>query len=257
MRLLWLPLVLAACPGPEETDTDVDSGSDVDTDRDTDTEVTATMSGTVHDADGNGIEGARVNMCRSLCYTTATDAAGAYSLSIPPETYSLHVEPLVDGLSDPQVPHTLLDDATLDIAVPAVGTEYQLTSNRIEREIAPGLFVAAQLGDLTILFEDDPTSMSGVRVDEGDRLPIDDLSGDVVAMWYLEPWSADCDPGIPVRVSNFFGATLGSTYELWQASYDGFGWVKVGDLTEDGGFLQGGLTLTKIETLALVAPSSR
>ncbi len=261
MRHALLVLALAGCPGPEtDTDPDTDTDADSDSDTDSDTTLTGAFFGTVVDDDGSGLAGLRVNMCRTACFTVTTDANGDFEYEgLELQTYSLHVEAIGDEtLSDPQVPYTISDVAghELDIVMPGVGAHVALPATRGEIEAAAGLFFNVQQGDLTVLFEDDPTHMAGALVEEVDRLPLQGLAGTVLAVWYPEPWSAtpkDGLSGFPVRITDSWGSS-GDVFELWVANYDDVEWQKVGDFTSDGTSLTSSSELAKIETLVLVDP---
>ena len=257
---LFLCLGVVACDGDTDTDTDVDTTDDVDTGTETD-EPTSFLGGRVRDEDGQGLGGVRVNMCRQVCYTAETDETGAYAFeSLASQLrYSLHVETVGDLVAvDGSVPFTLpgMDNAPvqLDLVVPS-GTPIALPSERTEIEPAADLLLTVGAGDLTILFEEDPVQISAARVAIEDWMPID-LEGTVEAVWYLDPWSAEADPAVDLRIRDTFGAS-GDTYTLYQANYDDAEWDTLGTLTSDGTHLTGDFALDRLDTLVLISAASR
>lgn len=83
-------LALAGCTGASDTagesadadtDTDADSDSDTDSDTDSDVEGTATISGTIKAYDGAAPADVEVQACVTTCYSTTTDATGAFSFT--------------------------------------------------------------------------------------------------------------------------------------------------------------------------------
>jgi len=251
-------LTLFACDDGDGTDTDIDTDTDTGTEMGTEVETTD-VSGNVTDAQGNALSGVRVNMCRQVCLTATTDEAGDYVFDggLVAQRYSFHIETLGDlSQVDGSVPYTVedTDAVVLDVIVPTA-TPIAIPSARAEVEPAADLLLTVGAGDLTILFEDDPTEIAAVRVGMDEVMPID-IEGDIAAVWYLDPWSADADPAVGLRIRDTFGAS-GDTYTLFQANYDDAAWDTLGTLTSDGDFVTGDIALSRLDTLVLVSESAR
>lgn len=263
MRWLFLMTLFAACNGDSDTDTDLDTDTEVDTEADTELQGTV-MSGVVTDEDGNGVEGVRVNLCRQVCTTATTDATGAYTMpALLAQRYALHIETVGDiTLSDPHVPYDLIDAETVQLdAVVSPATAIALDDSRRWRHSGNGLLLDIMQGDLELLFEDDPTEFSAVRAEGDARLPID-LEGEVVAMWYLDPWDATAaealTDGIPVYIEDDWRDA--GSYSLYQANYDEAEWEHIADLTSTRNddlrrgwlVLDGDAFLHRLDTLVVI-----
>ena len=256
LPLLLLPTLLIGCDDGEDSDTDAGSDTEMDSDSDSDTDSDTwgtSLFGQIVDESGAGMEGVRVNLCRQVCTTTTTAADGTYSMpGLPIDRYSLHIETHGDLLNtDPSMPFDLVEsDMELDVIVPAT-TAINLPVSAAELEIATDLLITAAAGDVTLLFEEDPTAISAARVAMADAPPVD-VSGQIQAIWYLEPWSAEADGGLSLRIRDTFGGDTSANYVLWQSDYDSSEWVSLGNLTSDGSYLTGSAALTTFDTLVLV-----
>lgn len=254
--LFLLPLLAFACT--DDGDSDTDMGTDPDTGMDTEADTDAPGSqlrGTVTDADGNGLDGVRVNLCRQICTTTETESDGSYVMpGLPAQRYSLHIETHGDlDLADPAVPYDLADSefVDLDVTVPSA-TPVALPTVSESIEYGTDLFLTLAAGDLTLLFEDDPTQISVARVSTDVALPVD-LEGTVEAVWYVDPWSAEAESAIPVEIRDTFSGVSGDEYRLYQLNYDDYDWEDRGTLTSDGTQLTGDATIVRLDTLVLIS----
>jgi len=73
-----------------DADADADADADTDTDTDTDTDCTATVSGTMVGYDGATPAGTEIQFCELTCFTTDTDATGAWAFTqMCPGSYKL------------------------------------------------------------------------------------------------------------------------------------------------------------------------
>jgi hypothetical protein len=254
--LLLLPLLAFGCTDSGDSDTDMGTDTDSDTDTDADTETPGTqLRGTVTDVDGNGLEGVRVNLCRQVCTTTETAADGSYLMpGLLPQRYSLHFETHGDlDFADPAVPYDLEDSEFIDLdAVVPATTPVSLPTVAASVEYGTDLFFTLAAGDLTLLFEDDPTAISVARVALDSALPVD-LEGTIEAIWYVDPWSAEAGSAIPVEIRDTFSGVGGDEYQLFQLNYDDFDWEDRGTLTSDGTMLTGDATIERLDTLVLIS----
>ncbi|TNE86369.1 MAG: carboxypeptidase regulatory-like domain-containing protein [Deltaproteobacteria bacterium] len=274
MRLSALMLfALTACSDGSTDDTDVteDSGTTEDSgSEDTGTAPTCNfgsedpngtdgvqLSGVIRDASGNPLEDAEIGLCKSVCRSLCTDANGAFSYTfVPDDTYSFHVAPPhgADDLVELVWPLTFSGTATTqDVTLPALPAMTTLPSTPTEVEVATGLFVTVGQGDLGVIFEPDPTDIGAAAMTSA-QFPLP--AGTFVAGWYMEPYDARADAGLPLRFATPNGVTAGTTLHAYMSSYDDFGWLDLGTFTESGGFLTADNTtagkITVLGTLVLV-----
>ncbi len=251
-----LPLLAFGCTDSEDSDSDMGTDPDTGVDTEADTEAPGTqLRGTVTDVDGNGLEGVRVNLCRQVCTTSQTDSDGSYLMpGLLPQRYSLHIETHGDlDFADPAVAYDLPDSEFVDlhIVVPAT-TPVVLPNSAASVEYGTDLFLTLASGDLTLLFEDDPTHVSVARVGTDVALPVD-LAGTIEAVWYMDPWSAEAEVGIAVEIRDTFSGVGGDGYQLYQLNYDDYEWEDRGTLTSDGSMLTGDATIERLDTLVLIS----
>ena len=62
-------------------------------------------------------------------------------------------------------------------------------------------------------------------------------TGTYVGGWFIEPYDAKAENGLPVRFTNSFGLSAGAQVHVYGSSYDDFAWLDLGTFTESGGFL--------------------
>ena len=94
--------------------------------------------------------------------------------------------------------------------------------------------------------------MASVGVDPSAAgLPFGDISGEVVAMWYMGP--ANADVGDWAFSVSGLGLTEGEQLQAYNASYFGFEWVDIGTVTADAsGIAHSDGGLKHLSTLILV-----
>lgn len=273
---LLLLVVLGACscsgysgPDPsesglsnEEADADTDSDTDSDTDADTDADTdSATLTGFVLDVDGKAVSGARVNICRDVCLTDMSDEQGAYTLVTPySETQAFYVVPPADsGLSSPIAPHTpaMGETLALDVVVPALDTPRELPADAEEVEVTDGLFLTVGADILEPAgFEELGDEIAAAAVAPEHSLPLG-LDGEVLAQWYVDPFEATSEAGVPLRMENRWSLPAGQTYDV-VVSGDPYapGWLEAGTLTvsSDATMLEGDAALLMLTSIVLLAP---
>ena len=254
MRIALLSLALFGCTGSTGTDdsgaTTDDSGTTDDTgstftcpfeSTDPGTGSGDTLTGTITDASGTALANAEIGLCKSICRSLCTDDNGQFSYgAIPADTYSFHVAPPHDaeGLVEVTWPITFDGSGaslTEDVTLIERGTAVALPSTAAELELATGLFVTLAQGDLTILFEDDPTEASAVEVTSDIEFPLPSDTGSLVAAWYLHPYEADAEDGAPLRIEDRWSYAEGDQVHVWGSSYDDFAWLDLGTFTRTNG----------------------
>jgi hypothetical protein len=235
-------LLLVACGGSSDATTD-DTDSDVVGDSDTGEEGGATLQGTVTDAEGAAVapEAMRVQFCRGDSCRVAQDfAEGVYAFTaLPPGPGSLELVPLGGDLATAFVPVDIAADAerTIDVVVPDLGAATALTATAAEVEVIDGLFVTASTSSLeapnpllpapTALRAVDATSVA---------MPIDFLTGEVVALFYMDPFdykATDTGAGVPVRFDNAWSLADDEAH-LYMGDYYTASWIDLGPLATDG-----------------------
>ena len=247
-----LLLALTACTSGTDPDTDdtvEDSGSeDTGTEdsgehecsfptEDTSGADGVQLSGVIRDASGNPLADAEIGLCKQICRSLCTDENGGFSYTyVPDDTYSFHVRPPHgEELTEIVWPLTFAGTAVVqDVSLPVLPTMTDLPGTAAEVEVATGLHITVGQGDLKIIFEADPTEIGAVAIDTP-QFPVP--SGAFVAGWFVEPYNAKSEAGLPVRFATPSTVTAGSTLRAYMSSYDDFQWVDLGTFTESGGYL--------------------
>lgn len=255
--LLPFAFLLIACPPSDDGETDTSADADTDSDTDADPDPMGILVGTVRDAGGEPVVGARVNFCRVICITVDTDASGAYTMEVDAWTGSFYVrEP--SALLDVIVPVTVTENETraIDVTMVMASETVPFPTTPTEVEVAPGLLVTVSASAVEPpLFEELGDDISGALVDEAELLPLEiaDDHGAFVAGYYLAPFEAVAADGLPFRIVNTFGLDAGAEVIAFAASGpDRYTWLPAGTLTVsgDGAMLDGG-DLPILTTLVL------
>jgi hypothetical protein len=136
----------------------------------------------------------------------------------------------------------------LDAAVPNPATAAEI-------ELVDGFYLTVGQDTVELLFGD-VSMLSGVAVPP-DAFPTrnDGLPGAPIAMWYLDPFDAESEGGMPVRIRNDFGLAEGTVVEVWSAVYDDYAWHLAGTLTVTGADLVGDAKLPVLSATVLVEAS--
>ncbi|MCO4746723.1 MAG: carboxypeptidase regulatory-like domain-containing protein [Proteobacteria bacterium] len=255
MRLSWLLLFALACTGTTEddpidssdsstdsgsTDTGIEPSCDLDSHSVGDSAATGTLSGVITDASGAPLEDAEIGLCRAVCRSVCTDATGAFSYDgIGVDTFSFHVRPPHDqhDLFDIVFPLDVAanDTLTQNVQLVTAPTAVALPGTAAELEVATGLHITVGQGDLSILFEDDPTDIGAVPFTTAFfPTPANET---FLGGWLMTPYDAEADPGLPIRFTNTFGVATGASVIVRTSSYGDFVWQDMGTFTESNGFL--------------------
>ncbi len=268
-RFPLLPVLLAfACTGttPEETggdsaETDADTDSDTDTDTDTDTDVDpnlATVSGTLTLPDGSPADHYRVNVCRDVCRTVASDPTGAFLVEgIDPEVWSFYV--LAYGESDYAAPYGPIElgvgeTRTVDMQLmPVAGTAPLQVGNPSALgafgTFTPSTAWADSLGeavtDITYTDSAGPTQRT-----------TDTINGEAVeGVVYLGEFEAEGEGVLNIARHELAQGTSRNVYiaELPEAS----GWTLLGTVVSqgEGAMMMGDIPVTHFTAIAVTIPA--
>jgi len=259
-------LTLSACggssgdPDTDNTDTsDTDAvGDDDDDDDDTTTiETTAHLSGVITDEAGSPVDGANIRFCRGAqCRYFTTESDGVYffaDTAVAPQSFEV-VPPPTSGLTTAFAPLNFAsnEQRVVDVSVPAEGTSVTLPAAMTELDFGD-LHITMGADDLEApLFVDEATEASVTRVPMEDWLPVDDLTGTVVAMWYLMPFDHHSNAGMDLRMDLGSLGLSGDTYRVYLGSYEESAWKDLGTVTDGGGGLYEGVSLPLISTVIVV-----
>jgi hypothetical protein len=249
----FLLLGLMACAGPTDDETDENTSDTGSTDTE-DTDVApecnfdsvdgagsegVELSGVVRNEAGEPLANAEIGLCKSVCRTLCTAEDGSFSYTfVPDDTYSFHVAPPHEGEALTELVWPLTFEGTAivqDVVLPPLPELTALPASAEEVEVATGLFVTVGQGDLTILFEDDPTDIGAVAIGSP-QFPLP--SGSFIAGWYLEPYNAVAETPLPFSIATPSGVATGGTVRAYMASYDDFQWLDLGTFTDNAGRLE-------------------
>ena len=242
-----------------DTDADSDSDSDADTDTDGDADVSASLSGTIS-GPGGSLADVDLRLCRGLaCRNGLTGADGSFTFTeVEVDWHSFEVVgPDGSGLVTAFAPLQFQTDQarTVDVALVA-GQTTALPASSGDVEAAPGLHLQIANGDLEppTPFDPAPTSVTGASVPQASWVPVDGVSGTVLAMWYLGPFDtpAASTSGIPVSFDDQWSLADSTTLRVYVGDYETSRWLDAGTVTASAGHLSGDAALPVLSTVLLV-----
>lgn len=229
------------------------------------------LIGRLVDVDGKplGKGGFRVQYCRDVCLVADCFDGNAWSFSnLEPGDGSFDIVPLCDEERfAPVFAPLVVDDGMIrevEVVVPRLGPATPLPAASTEIEVVKGLFLTVADGQIAppSPLDPAPTEVAGVDA-SAYPVPIEGLvAGEVVAVYYLDPFDYEADPEIAVRLDNAWSLADGEA-ELWVGNYAAFlgdaddaPWEKVGTLTVDGdGKLATTAGLPRLSTLVVIKPT--
>ena len=242
-----------------DADTDTDADTDADTDTDTDTDIArGTLSGTVVSG-GGALQDNPLKLCRGLaCLNEFTGSDGSFAFAdVAADWHSFEIVVTDSSRATVLVPVQLGAEEvfSLDVNVPDLDAASSMPSSPTEVEMGEGLLLTISGGDIEPpLFVDPATEVAGVRVPQADWIPVIGAT-EVVDQWFLAPYHHKAvNGGLPIRFENLWKLKDGTSYEVWVASYDDSAWHSAGTVTVGGGFLEGGVLIDEVSTVALVVP---
>jgi hypothetical protein len=251
-------LLLLACTGPDTKTDDSTPDSATDTQPVVDSSPcpteTASMSGTVITLDGQPLEGARVNLCRTFCDSFETLADGRFEyvdFEAGPCTHAFDVVDVTgENMTPLSVVHAEDGENRTDVMVVMMPPEATLAipPTAAEELDLCGVHVTMATSDLELPFGEDGDVASCSRPSPQLWMPWDDLPGEAIAVWYLAPF--DAKGALPFWIENDLGLEDG-TYQAWAADYDHQNWASAGTLTVAGDRIDSDGTLPLLSTLVI------
>ncbi len=224
-----------------DTDTDADGDTDTDTDADGDTDTDAdtdlgTLSGKVLWTDGTPADGVMVNVCHDSCRSTSTESSGDFLFEdLPPAFYSFDLNVLEDGnWAEGLVPIEVMagqDRALGDVYAMEFQDSGTVGETWQTLPAGDGLYITGNASQMTLPFGEDEYLIEGVRVDESMWPNLDGIEGDVLALWYLGVFRAECATPFAIEVDNDLGLLAGDTVDIWYSSYEEYSWISGGTAT--------------------------
>jgi len=203
------------------------------------------VSGTVVDSSNAPWSGAKVQVCGAgVCNLGNVDQAGAFRVSVPPGAgYDVVARPAAGDPRGQSAGLDLVGDVNGDVAItapiviPNMGTKFALDADA-------GAQAAAVTSDLTLTAAASDLSfygdayLAGAAVPSASWPPFVIAGQTIVAMWALDPWATDANPGktIGVTIANGFGLAPGdvvSVYAVNEQSVE-LGPASQGTVTADG-----------------------
>jgi len=248
ITLLFLSVAITGC-GADKTDTgsSSDSGEDtgseiVNPDSGEDTGVEeegASISGSLFFEDGSPATGVQMRLCYGQCFPAMVDESGNFNYSGKGEGhYSLQAVKL--GEDTYAIPSTVVTIGTEDIAmdpwvIPAFSTNTDLTGTQ-DVELANNLIVSADSASMTLgdYTESEEKYIKSAFV-PGDTAGIylEEVSGEVLGVWYLANFDYRMDPGWAISGSPDLGLNEGETIQAYVADFAAKAWTLVGTYEVD------------------------
>ena len=180
----------------------------------------------------------RVNVCRTLCMTTRTEADGSYSMSgISPEVASFYIQgDETLSLAVPFAPVTWVDaeTTTIDIRLVEMGPVETLDGSGHYGNDEIG--VQFGNGDVVDFLSSDPIDTLAITSAPADARPPIEVDAEVLAVYYLAPFEAHGEATVSVREA--WGMSPGETVDVWygatplESGFAHAGTLTVGDAGE-------------------------
>lgn len=267
MRGWMAVLALVGCSGTGTDDGPTDEGSPTDSPSETDTtetdtptvteDISAGLSGTITGT-GGPLADVDLRLCRGLvCRNGLTDGGGAFDF--PDVVVDWHSFEIVgpSGYATAFAPLRFDTDQhrTVDVTlVPATAHEVPATRGAVQ--VAPGVHLTVGEGDLEppTPFDPAPSEITGAAVPEAAWMPVDEVPGTVLGVWYLGPFDTPAAPsaGLPIAFDNTWALADTTTLRVYVGSYLDSAWVDAGTVTVTGTTISGDAALPHLSTVLLV-----
>jgi len=214
-------------------------GTDAGGDEGSDDPMTAALYGSLIDEAGTAMSSADVKLCTSLqCKTTEPDANGDFSfVDIEGAYFALEVK---GNQADSATIMTFIeldmeevDTIDTPIMVPSFNSSADLgTTTTIA--VDGGLNIDATADGYTLPFGTTvEEKLKGVKMANipAAGLPMDEVQGEVVGLWYLGTWDTAIDPAWSFTIDSLEGVAEGDTLKVLTGDYLGVSWVEEGTAT--------------------------
>jgi hypothetical protein len=225
--------------------------------------MTASISGTLVDQSGAPLTSADIKLCTQLqCKTTEPDESGAFAFpDIEGATFAFEVKghaansATIMTFIELEMEEVLTFDTPM--MVPTFISSDDLGSTDTI-EVDGGLKINVT-PDYNLPFGTEvEEKLKGVKMDPTTAgLPLDDVSGEMVGLWYLGTWDIGADPAwtFTIDSGSLDGVEAGDTLKVMSGDYFGVSWVDEGTATvgEDGSVTaDAGTGISFLSTLVLI-----
>jgi hypothetical protein len=265
--------VFAACG--EKSDTDFDSGGEAAADGGSgdngnadgvgddggDDDGGASISGTLVDQSGAPLTSADIKLCTQLqCKTTEPDESGAFAFpEIEGATFAFEVKGHAANSATIMTFIELDMEEVLTIDTPVMVPTFISSGDlgSTNTIVVDGGLNINVTPDYTLPFGAEvEEKLKGVKMDPATAgLPLDDVSGEMVGLWYLGTWDTGADPAWTFTIDSLDGVEAGDTLKVMSGDYFGVSWVDEGTATvgEDGTVTaDAGTGISFLSTLVLI-----
>jgi len=224
--------------------------------------MTAALYGSLVDGSGAALANADIKLCTSLqCKTAEPDANGAFEfVDIEGAMFAFEVKGHAENSAtimtfielDMEEVHTIAEP----VMVPTFSSTADLGSTTTIT-VDGGLNISATADGYELPFGTDvEEKLKGVKMDPATAgLPMDDVSGEVVGLWYLGTWDTAIDPAWTFTIDELAGVEAGDTLKVMSGDYFGITWIDEGTATVgDGGSVtaDAGTGISFLSTLVLI-----
>jgi hypothetical protein len=224
--------------------------------------MTAALYGSLVDGNGNVLTTADIKLCTALqCKTAEPDETGAFEfVDIEGATFAFEVKGHQDNSA------TIMTFIELDmeevltieepVKVPTFVSSADLGSTNTIT-VDGGLNISATASGYTLPFGTEvEEKLKGVQMDPTTAgLPMGDVSGEVVGLWYLGTWDTAIDPAWTFTIDALDGVEAGDTLKVMSGDYFGVTWIDEGTATvgDDGAVTaDAGTGISFLSTLVLI-----
>ncbi len=257
----WLVFAVACSGGTEDgdnNDSPVDSFVE-DTAPEVVEDRSASLSVRVVDEAENPVVAADVRFCRGpVCLFAESDAEGRFGFDdVVVDWHSLEVIP-PEGSSGLATVFAPIDFQTnesrgIDLTMPPLDPATALPTTAAPLQVGAGLQIALAAGDLEPpTFVDEATEVAGVRLTDDQYVPLDDVQGTVVAMWFLDPFDHEPTVDVPMTFTNDYNLAELTELRVIVGDYTTSQWLEAGTLIVKSGALQGDVKLPVTSTVVLL-----
>jgi len=199
--------------------------------------MTAALYGSLIDASGASVSEADIKLCTSLqCKTAWPDSSGNFEfVDIESATFALEVK------GEWEESATIMTFIELDMAeVHTIETPIVLPSFASSADLGSTTTITVD-GGLNISVTPDYTLPFGTSVEDKLKgikmnpatagLPMDEVGGELVGLWYLGTWDTAIDPAWSFSIDTLAGVEPGERLKVMTGDYLGVSWVDEGTAT--------------------------